>query len=76
VLFDMLENATTVRFKDVVDRQDELGGNDVLAVRSKPKWRHDAQVARAQLVRRFYQYAREHPRGEGETWSSWAARNP
>jgi hypothetical protein len=76
VLFDMLENATTVKLQDVVDRQDELGGNDLLAVRPKPKWRHDAQVQRAQLVRRFYQYAREHPRGEGETWSSWAARNP
>lgn len=76
VLFDMLENATAVKFEDIVDRQDELGGNDLLSIRSKPKWRHDAQVQRAEFIRRFYQYAREHPRGEGETWSSWAARNP
>jgi len=76
VLFDMLENATTVKFDDIVDRQDELGGNDLLSVRSEPKWRHDAQAQRAEFIRRFYQYAREHPRGQGEAWSSWAARNP
>jgi hypothetical protein len=75
-LFDMLENAGTVSLKNIVDRQHQLGGTDLLAVNSKTSWRRDAAIARATLVRRFYQYAKEHPRGEGETWSSWAARNP
>jgi hypothetical protein len=76
VLFDMLENANAVKFEDIVHRQDELGGNDLLSIRSEPKWRHDAQVQRAEFIRRLYRYAREHPHGDGETWSSWAARNP
>jgi len=75
-LFDMLENATVVKFRDILDRQEQLGGADLLSIRSKPQWRYDAQTERAEFIRRFYQYAREHPRGEGETWSSWAARNP
>jgi hypothetical protein len=61
---------------DIVDRQRALGGDDVLEVRTKPKWRHDADADRAHFTRRFYRYAQEHPHGDGETWSSWAARNP
>jgi predicted protein tyrosine phosphatase len=76
VMFDILENASAVSLKDIVDRQEKLGGIDVLSVKTKPKWRHDGETERAEFVRRFYQYAQEHPRGGGETWSSWAARNP
>jgi hypothetical protein len=75
-LFDMLENAGTVTLKDIAARQHQLGGSDLFAVDSKTSWRRDAAIARATLLRRFYQYAKEHPRGEGETWSSWAARTP
>ena len=75
-LFDMLENADTVSLKHIVDRQHDLGGPALLSVNSKTSWRKDAAIARAKLLRRFYEYAKEHPRGEGETWSSWAARNP
>jgi hypothetical protein len=75
-LFDMLENADTVSLRNIVDRQHELGGTALLSVNSKTSWRKDAAIARAKLVRRFYRYAKEHPRGEGETWSSWSARNP
>jgi Inositol hexakisphosphate len=75
-LFDMLENAGAVSLKNIVDRQHELGGTPLLSVDSKTSWRKEAAIARAALVRRFYDYAREHPRGEGETWSSWSARNP
>lgn len=76
VIFDMLENANTVSLKDIVKRQEALGETDVLSVRSKPAWRHDGDAGRAALVRRFYRYAQEHWHGEGETWSSWSARNP
>jgi Inositol hexakisphosphate len=76
VMFDMLENATTTSLRDIVDRQHDAGGINVLPAKSTPDWRHDGEVARARLVRRFYEYAKEHPRGEGETWSSWSARNP
>jgi predicted protein tyrosine phosphatase len=76
VMFDMLENASAVSLKDIVDRQEKLSGIDVLSINTKPNWRHEGETERAQFVRRFYQYAREHPRGAGETWSSWAARNP
>jgi protein tyrosine phosphatase len=76
VIFDLLENATTVSLKDVGERQHELGQTDVLRVRAKPKWRHDSDADRVQLLRRFSRYAQEHPGGEGETWSSWSARNP
>lgn len=75
-MFDMLENATAVKFREIVDRQKELGGAALLSVNSEAQWRHDAQVRRAAFIHRFYRYATEHPRGEGETWSSWAARNP
>jgi hypothetical protein len=76
VMFDALENATTTSLQDIVDRRKDAGGTNMLSTKSTPAWRHDGEVARANLVRRFYQYAKEHPRGEGETWSSWSARNP
>lgn len=76
VLFDMLENAGTTSLQDIVDRQKDAGGINVLSTKSTPAWRRDGEVARARLVRRFYDYAKEHRRGEGETWSSWSARNP
>jgi len=76
VMFDALENATTTSLQDIVDRQKDAGGTNVLSTKSTPAWRHDGEVARARLVRRFYEYAKEHPRGAGETWSSWSARNP
>ena len=76
VLFDALENAATTSLQDIVDRQKDAGGINVLSAKSTPAWRHDGEVARVNLVRRFYQYAKEHSRGEGETWSSWSARNP
>jgi inositol hexakisphosphate len=75
-LFDMLENAGTVTLKNIAARQHQLGGSDLFAVDSKTSWRRDAAIARATLLRRFYEYAKEHPRGERETWSSWAARTP
>ena len=76
VLFDALENASTTSLQDIVDRQKDAGGINVLSTKSTPAWRHDGEVARVRLVRRFYEYAKEHPRGQGERWSSWAARNP
>lgn len=72
----MLENASRTSLQHIVDRQQDAGGIDVLAAKTTPAWRHDAEVARGRLVRRLYEYATEHPRGEGETWSSWSARNP
>ena len=75
VLFDALENASTTSLQDIVDRQKDAGGINVLSTKSTPAWRRDGEVARVRLVRRFYEYAKQHPRGEGETWSSWAARN-
>jgi len=76
VLFDMVENAGTTGLQDIVDRQKDAGGINVLSTKSTPAWRHAGEVARARLMRRFYDYAKEHARGEGETWSSWSARNP
>ncbi|HEY4396755.1 MAG TPA: hypothetical protein VGO28_03710 [Acidimicrobiia bacterium] len=75
-LFDILQNANAASLKRIVDRQQGAGGIDVLAAKPTPRWRHDSEVARGRLVRRFYAYAKEHPGGQGETWSSWSARNP
>jgi protein-tyrosine phosphatase len=75
-LFDMRESAGTANLQDIVDRQNDAGGIDLLSAKKTPPWRHDGEVARGRLVRRFYEYAKRHPRGEGETWSSWSARNP
>jgi len=72
VLYDMLVNAKYTSFDDIVKRNTELSNDyDVLAVGDEKDWKHPYQVERAQFVRAFYEYAKEHPRGENKLWSEW-----
>ena len=68
-MYDMLKNAHQVSFEDIIKRQTELGGVDLL----KPEvdWRIDLAVERDSFIRQFYLYAQD-PHGFAErNWSEW-----
>ncbi len=44
---------------------------EVLAIGEPQDWKYPFAKERADFVRRFYDYAKEHPRGEKILWSEW-----
>ncbi|NUN06227.1 MAG: protein tyrosine phosphatase [Bdellovibrio sp.] len=75
VLYDMLVNARVDSFQTIVDRNTKLSEDyDVLTVGEPTDWKHLYQKERAAFVAEFYNYAKEHPRGENKLWSEWVSR--
>lgn len=72
VLYDMLRNAKTVSFEEIIKRNTELSDDyDVMAEVPPDNWKYIYQKERAQFVREFYNYAKAHPNGVDELWSQW-----
>ncbi len=75
LLYDILLNAKSDKFDDIVKRNIELSQDpDLLLVGDDKNWRYPFQVELNEFVREFYNYASLHPRGEVQTWSDWVKR--
>ncbi|AHZ86420.1 protein tyrosine phosphatase [Bdellovibrio bacteriovorus] len=76
VLYDMLKNAKTDSFEEIIKRNTELSNDyDVLTVPADEKdWKYPYQKERAAFVTEFYNYAKAHPNGEGMLWGEWVLR--
>lgn len=72
-LVDMLRNAQTVDFKDVVARQRALGGSDLAKTSGGGPGRDALARERLDFLRRFYDYARANPGGGPLGWTAWLA---
>jgi len=75
-MFDMLHNANTVTFADIIRRQALLGGEDLVftPVDQVEEWKRDAYIERANFLRRFYEYAAANDKSL--VWSEWSKNHP
>jgi protein-tyrosine phosphatase len=74
-MFDMMHNAPSVSFEDIIHRQWLLGGIDLLTVNTRAPWKRDFAVKRADFIRKFYKYCKENKDGFKTTWSAWLKEN-
>jgi hypothetical protein len=72
-LYDMLQNANTVSFEEIIRRQaDAAHGFDLLAERGNPEsWKQPYAEDRANLLKAFYPYAQNFAAGGRASWSEW-----
>lgn len=71
-LYDMLRNAKNVSFDTIMRRQQLLDGDyDVLHLGSPLAWKYPYAVARTELLKQFYQYARSNSDGFKTNWTSY-----
>ncbi len=69
-MFDMLHNAQSLSFEEIMDRQEKL--NDFTARgASKKAWKNQSRKEREDFLQEFYNYARENPLGKPKIWSEW-----
>ena len=75
VMYDMLANAQTDSFDDIINRNAKLSEDyDVMAEVPESDFRHIYQKDRAEFVRAFYDYAKAHPHGKDKVWSQWSRK--
>ncbi len=75
-LYDMLLNAKKLPFEAIMQRQQQLDGDyNVLHLGSPSTWKYPYTVARAEFLKRFYQYARENADDFKTSWTSYLKKN-
>ncbi|WP_068471260.1 fused DSP-PTPase phosphatase/NAD kinase-like protein [Candidatus Protochlamydia phocaeensis] len=72
-LYDMMLNATKVRFEDILDRQKALRGSDLFDLSKPDSYKQEPAVERLRFVRDFYTYCRQVPDFR-LSWSEWVAQ--
>ena len=70
-MYDMMHNARTVSFEDIVHRQWLLGGIDLMATNARAPWKREYARKRAEFIKKFYHYCRENRDGFKTTWPAW-----
>ena len=70
-MYDMLKNAGTVSFEDIIERQHLLGGADLLTEASTADWKINASRERLQFLRHFYDYAAQQGPRPTSSWTDW-----
>lgn len=73
-MFDMIHNAKTVSFDDIMVRQVALGGKDLTELPDKNNFKHDWAAERDSFIRKFYEYAHDNKNDFKTTWSEWKAK--
>ena len=70
-MVDMLHNAGTVSYDDIMARQWLLGGQDIRIATSSDPLKKVGYADRAAFTRHFYDYVMQRP-NESMTWTEWA----
>lgn len=73
---DMLRNADRVSLADIIARQRQLGGLELIgAAPEGPDWKRAGYLARAAFLTRFYDFAKTGA-PSGRSWSDWSRAHP
>jgi protein-tyrosine phosphatase len=73
VMYDILHNAKTVDYDDIVARQASIGIVDLRDIPvSKKNWSRWAYIDREQFTRHFYDYVKQSSPDFSMSWSQWA----
>jgi len=70
-MYDMIHNAKTVSFDDIIARQIALGGKDLTMMPEKNNFKHGWASDREKFIRKFYEYAHDNKDDFKTTWSEW-----
>lgn len=73
VMYDMMRNANQVSYEDIMERQLLISGKD-LRKSTHDSWKHEYAMERIRFLKKFYRYAKEHPKFE-KNWSTWIKEN-
>ncbi len=71
-LHDIMLNAPSSTLEEIIKRQTDLGGVDLIHISDNPvkEWKRPHAEQRGNFIRQFYQYAKEEP-GYTVSWSEW-----
>lgn len=73
-MYDMLHNAKTLTFEEILARQHALGGKDLGAITEvAPNKKQSAQV-RLDFLKKFYEYAKTNDDHYKTSWTAWLAK--
>ncbi len=70
-LYDMIRNAKHVSLKDILNRQEEMNGENLLETNPDEHWRAAQYKERLAILEEFYRYARDPNGYERTSWLSW-----
>jgi protein-tyrosine phosphatase len=71
VLVDMMNNAKTVSFNDMILRQIAIGGIDLRKMPSTKSYKYKLAIKRFKFLKTFYQYSKENHDQFRTLWSDW-----
>ena len=69
-MYDMMHNANSVSFEDIMKRQTLIGGSDLLKGDDE-----DANQIRPDFMKMFYNYCKDNQDGFQTSWSQWLKNN-
>lgn len=71
-MFDMMHNAKQVSFKDIMKRQEKLGGTDLLKTPKRSQaYKRPLAKERLEFLKKFYDYCKENPDNFQTSWIQW-----
>lgn len=71
-MYDMMHNAKTVSFDDILARQLAIGGKDLQKLPAEDSYLYKDAVKRLDFLKEFYEYAKANNDNFESTWSEWA----
>ncbi len=76
VMYDILKNANSVSFDDIIKRQYLLGGADLSKFGSDSSWKYAYAVQRYQFLKDFYTYVKSTVNTNQQmSWSEYLSKN-
>ncbi len=70
-MYDMMRNARSVSFDDIIRRQWLLGGMDLRSTKTSVPWKREYAEKRAKFIKDFYKYCKNNKDAFKTTWSAW-----
>lgn len=70
-MVDMMQNAKTVSFDDILERQAALGGKDLRELPPEDSYKYPAAVERLAFLKTFYQYCQTNTDHYKTRWSDY-----
>ncbi|HLB58232.1 MAG TPA: hypothetical protein VJL60_05410, partial [Gammaproteobacteria bacterium] len=70
-MYDMMRNAKTVSFDDIIGRQLAIGGSDLRDLPNKNSFKYKYATERLTFLKNFYKYSKENNDDFSTTWLQW-----
>ena len=70
-MYDMMHNAKTLSFDEILDRNALQGGKDLRLLPKVGEYKYEMSVKRLMFLKQFYQYAHDNSDNFKTTWTEW-----